>query len=179
MCRFFAVMGKMFSFITSDVHNKLATLQHYLASDVGDHYRTVDKMIEYEVANGITVEPETSGRQPSGSRTLLRLHRALEFLILLFYEMAQSSANSSESFSALVRRAYRATLANHHPWVVRSAVSVALHAVPSRSSLVQRLDPEGSEERIIGQLNAAVLAMQPVYDHVQALFSDNDMLQLP
>jgi len=62
MCRFFAVMGKMFSFITSDVHNKLATLQHYLASDVGDHYRTVDKMIEYEVANGITVEPETSGR---------------------------------------------------------------------------------------------------------------------
>jgi len=172
-------MGTIFSFVTSDVHNKLAILRRHLASDVSDHYIAVEKMIEYEVANGITMESEISGDHPSGSRTLLRLHRALEFLILLFYELAQSSADSSESFSTLVGRAYSATLANYHSWIVRSAVSIALYAVPSRSSLVQRLDPEGSEERIIEQLNAAVLAMQPVYDRVQALFSDYDLLHLP
>jgi len=169
-------MGTIFSFVSSDVHSKIATLQHHMASDVGHHYTAVEKMVEYEVASGITAG--MSSGQPSGTRTLLRLHRAMEFLILLFYEMAQSSADSAETFSALVGRAYNATLANHHPWVVRSAVSVALYAVPSRSSLVQRLDPDGSEKRIIDQLNAAVLAMQPVYDRVQDLFSANGLLQL-
>ena len=172
-------MGSVFSFVTSDVHSKMATLRHHLASDVGDHYTTVERMIQYEVSNGITVGSGISGGQPSGSRTLLRLHRALEFLILLFSELAQSSADSTESFSALVGRAYGATLANHHPWVVRSAVYVALYAVPSRRSLVRRLDPDGSEERIVDQLKVAVVAMRPVYDRVQALFSDSDLLQLP
>jgi len=172
-------MGTIFSFVTSDVHSKLATLQHHLASEVGEHYRTVEKMIRYEVANGIAQRSEKSVEHLSGARTLLRLHRALEFLILLFREMAQSSADGAESFSALVGRAYSSTLANHHPWVVRSAVSVALYAVPSRSSLVRRLDPEGCEERIVDQLNAAVLAMQPVYDRLQTLYSDNNLLHLP
>ena len=161
------------------MQNKLAILQHHLESDVGDHYKTVEKMIEYEVANGVTASSADASGQESGSRTLLKLHRALEFLILLFSEMAQSSADGTETFSALVARAYNATLANHHPWYVRSAVAVAVYAVPSRSSLVQRLDHEGSEERIIDQLNAAVLAMQPVYDRVQTLYAENDLLQLP
>jgi len=173
--RFFNLMGTIFSFVTSDVNSKLSILQYHLASEAGDHYKTVEEMIQYEVANGITTESIKSGKQPSGSRTLLRLHRALQFLILLFCELAQSS----ESFSTVVGEAYNATLANHHPWVVRSAVSVALYAVPSRSSLIQRLDSEGSEERIADQLNAAVLAMQPVYDRIQTLYTDNDLLQLP
>jgi len=172
-------MGTIFSFVTSDVRSKLAILQHHLASDVGAQYVTVEKMIEYEAANGIATEAEEASKQPSGARTLLRLHRALEFLIVLFRELALSSANSTESFSTLVGRAYNSTLANYHPWIVRSTVSVALYAVPSRSSLVQRLDPDGSEERIIDQLNAAVQAMQPVYDRIQTLFNDSDMLQLP
>jgi len=172
-------MGTIFSFVVSDVHSKIAILQHHLTSDAGDHYKTVENMIQYEVTNGITERKAKGDEQPSGSRTLLRLHRALEFLILLFRELAQSSANSAESFSALVGRTYGATLANHHPWVVRSAVSVALYAVPSRSNLIRRLDPEESEERIVDQLNAAILAMQPVYDHLQTLYSDNNLLKLP
>jgi len=171
-------MGTIFSFVTSDVHSKIGILQDHLSSEAGEHYETVEKMVQYEVGSGIIARPEKSGEQPSGSRTLLRLHRALEFLILLFRELAQS-ADGAESFSALVGRAYGATLANHHSWVVRSAVYVALYAVPSRSTLVHRLDPEGSEERLIDQLNAAVLAMQPVYDHVQSLYADSDLLQLP
>jgi len=174
--RFFSVMGTIFSFVTSDVHSKLAILQHHLDSKAGEHYVTVEKMIQYEVASGMT---EQAGVQPSGSRTLLRLHRALEFLILLFCELAKSSADSAESFSTVVGRAYSTTLANHHPWVVRSAVTVALYAVPSRGSLVRRLDQEGSEERIVDQLNAAVLAMQPVYDRLQTLYTDNNLLYLP
>ena len=177
MSRFFSIIGTIFSFVTSDVHSKLAILQYHLTSEAGTHYETIEKMIEFEVANGISAD--SAGGQPSGSRTLLRLHRALEFIILLFSELAQSSAESTESFSTLVGRAYTATLANHHSWVIRSAVFVALYAVPSRSTLVHRLDSEGSDERIINQLNAAVLAMQPVYDRVQTLYSDNDLLQLP
>ena len=176
--RFFTLLGTIFSFVTSDVHSKLDVLQHHLASDAGENYATVEKMIEYEVASGMATRLETSGEHPSGSRTLLRLHRALEFLLLLFRELAQSSADGAESFSALVGRAYTATLANHHSWVVRGAVSVALYAVPSRSSLVRRLDPEGSEERIVDDLNATVLAMQPVYDQVQTLYADSDLLEL-
>ena len=179
MFRIFDGMGKVFSFVTSDVHEKIGILQHHLASDVGAHYTTVERMIEYEVANGITTSGISRG-QPSGSRTLLRLHRALKFLILLFSEIAKWPASSTEKFSALTWHAYDATLAQHHPWIVRGLVQCALYtSAPSRSSLFRRMDPAGSQEQINDQLNAAVLAMQPVYDCVQASYKNKDLLQLP
>jgi hypothetical protein len=47
-------------------------------------------MIKYEVEYGLTT---FKGRVPSGSRTLLRLQRALEFILRFIDEMGRSDDN--------------------------------------------------------------------------------------
>jgi len=170
-------MGPIFSFIVTEVNSKLDILEHHLASEAGEHYRTVEEMIQYEVANGIITRSPEPGEQPSGSRTLLRLHRALQFITLFCCELAQ--ADGTETFSAIAERAYSATLATHHEWVLSSLVSASLNALSTLSSFFRRVSPEGSDEQVVDQLNTAVLAMQPVYDRIQTLYSDNGLLQLP
>ena len=122
---------------------------------------------------------------PNGSRTLLRLHRAMRFLEDLcrrlvcsheqltnttimaprlalnsnplslngnnslssqyftpdptLYPPATVSVSPNEHLSAMVRTAYDAHLSAHHTWVVRKAVQVAVHVLPSRDSLVRQI----------------------------------------
>ena len=54
------------------------------ASDLSEHYSTIDGMLKYETDSGLadSGHSPSGGKLPSGARTLLRLHRALEFVIL-------------------------------------------------------------------------------------------------
>ena len=54
------------------------------ASETRDNYATIDGMLKYEVERELADSGHSpaGGKLPSGSRTLLRLHRALEFVIL-------------------------------------------------------------------------------------------------
>ncbi|XP_065282095.2 ceramide-1-phosphate transfer protein isoform X1 [Dermacentor albipictus] len=81
LSKFFQDLGSLFGFINSDVKSKLDILEDYRKlDDIGDNYETLNTMIEYEKSAG-TIEDT---KKPSGSRTLLRLHRALEFIAALF-----------------------------------------------------------------------------------------------
>ncbi|KAH8038832.1 hypothetical protein HPB51_003335 [Rhipicephalus microplus] len=92
LSKFFEGLGSLFGFINSDVKSKLDILDDYRKSDdVGDNYETLNSMIEYEKEEGIIADE----KKPSGSRTLLRLHRALEFIAALF--KAISTANDDAS----------------------------------------------------------------------------------
>jgi len=175
-------MGSLFSFITSDVNSKSDILRQHVTSAVGANYMTVRQMMTYEIGLGL---PNTwpNKQLPSGSRTLLRLHRALAFITRLFADLAMSpspdSSGVTESFSTVVSRAYDATLAPYHSWLVRKGVGVALYALPSRHAMLQRMNNDGSEEEIVQKLVEAVAVMTPVYDHVQALYVENGLLALP
>lgn len=62
LIRFFSIMGTIFSFVSSDVHSKLSSLRQHLSSEAGEHYKTVEGMVQYEVANGITVNPKNPAK---------------------------------------------------------------------------------------------------------------------
>lgn len=164
----------MFTFVTSDVQSKLNILHHYLNGDDARHYGTVRSMINYEVTNNLT---HIDGSTPSGSRTLLRLHRALKFIIRLFSDLKSMSGN--DKISAVTFKAYDETLAQYHKWIIRKAVGLAVYAMPSRQTLSEKMNCGGSEEQLKKALGDLVDELQPVYDSVQSVYSDNSLLDLP
>jgi hypothetical protein len=80
-------------------------------------------MISYEVKSGRLKTKDTSlfiepGKPlPNGSRTLLRLHRALAFIAAFLSKMR--TAPDDASSAKIAWNAYLATLARFHSWPVR------------------------------------------------------------
>ena len=54
---------------------------------------------------------------PSGSRTLLRLHRALEYITAFLDRL--EGMKDEDYCSVTSREAYETTLMKYHPWVVQ------------------------------------------------------------
>lgn len=66
-------MGTVFGFVASDVQSKIEILEAFRNGENGSEFQTIEQMIEFE-KNGNKFEDT---KYVSGSRTLLRLHRAL------------------------------------------------------------------------------------------------------
>lgn len=75
--RFFQLMGSVFSFVSSDLKQKIDILTNLLKKN-DQQYTTVKSMIEYEKENKQLEKPDLS----NGTRTLLRLHRGLGTMLL-------------------------------------------------------------------------------------------------
>ena len=171
--RFFELFGTVFGFVVSDVSSKLSILREHRASNCSPHYITVQSMVDFEVDSGIT---KVKAKLPSGSRTLLRLHRALEFIIL-FIRRIQEAENGAK-LSELASDAYTTTLSKYHPWLIRKGVAIALYTLPTKDQLIERLsmeDPTQTSEA----LSNIVTSLQPAYDTVQKVYVDNSILNLP
>lgn len=65
-------MGSVFSFVSSDLKQKIDVLTNLLNKD-HQQYTTVKSMIEYEKENKLLEKSD----YVNGARTLLRLHRGL------------------------------------------------------------------------------------------------------
>lgn len=128
----FPKLGRLFSFIASDVGDKTNILSEHLQSpDKGEKYEMIGKMLDYE-KNEVGILPK-NGHHPdysNGSRNLLRLHRALLFVVHFIEGIRH--ATDQEKMSQLARKAYDDTLAKHHPWLVRQGVHLAVHTLPNR-----------------------------------------------
>ena len=66
---------------------------------------------------------------PSGSRTLLRLHRALEYIIAFLHKL--DDIQDADLCSVISVEAYEATLMKYHPWVVQVHTNEVLASAPS------------------------------------------------
>lgn len=72
--KFFALMGKVFGFVSSDVKEKVQILEAFrLGSEQKANFETFKSMMEHEQESALL---EKKG-YVSGSRTLLRLHRGM------------------------------------------------------------------------------------------------------
>lgn len=65
-------MGSVFSFVSSDLKQKIDVLQELLEKD-NNNYQTIKTMIEHEKNNNLLEKKDFV----SGARTFLRLHRGL------------------------------------------------------------------------------------------------------
>ena len=81
-------------------------------------------MVTYEVTSGIA---DSGRRNPSGCRTLLRLQRALEFILQFMGEIAHS--DNDAKVSTLASKVYHDTLGKHHPWLTRRMARIVMDIV--------------------------------------------------
>ena len=131
-------------------------------------------MFEFEIVNDLTA----AKTEPlSGSRTLLRLHRALAFTSSFMRKL--STATDGDASGTLASEAYSSTLANFHPWLIRKAALWAMYTLPSVGALIKKVAPECDREVATKTLLEVVEAIDVVYKDTEELYTKNDLHGLP
>ncbi|KAI9583493.1 ceramide-1-phosphate transfer protein [Glossina fuscipes] len=172
--KFFNLMGTVFSFVSSDVRSKIDILYDFRSetdAERAENFITVKTMMTYEKENGLLKD----AKYISGSRTLLRLHRGLEFIYEFLSRLA--SLTEFDKTQLACKLAYEMTLAKHHPWVIRKGALVAMYALPTQGELLKRVccNVARAIEILPEMLNNTKL----VYDRTEALYTLYDLHHLP
>jgi len=176
--KFLCLMGTVFGWVGSDVYNKVALLEKYLEGDKKEHYQTVKSMIQYEVENNLIKTKKKD--DPSGSRTLLRLHRALEYIVAFLANM--EDLEDEAYLSTVSREAYEKTLMKYHPWIVQKAAKLAMGMLPTKKGLILKVVPDNDEAKIAKariDFPKAVDEMRKAYDKTQVFYKEHDLLNIP
>ncbi|KAH9511922.1 ceramide-1-phosphate transfer protein [Dermatophagoides farinae] len=178
LIKFFNMFGALFTFVTKDVHSKIEILESYANDDNhGSNYRTIALMIEFERNQNLLIDQ----KRPSGSRTLLRLHRALEFISTFLMEVTKLEDDASTVSAA--RYAYNQTLAKYHPWYVRKSVQIATISLPYRRNLVERVYggryPNGGAKKVNDNMSYMANITEQVFKATQKLYEEHELLDLP
>ncbi|KAL2740452.1 ceramide-1-phosphate transfer protein [Vespula squamosa] len=130
--KFFQLMGSVFSFVSSDLKQKIDVLADLLNKN-DRNYVTIKSMIEYEKENKLLEKAD----YVNGARTLLRLHRGLDFIREFLRQLSEIS--DTDKTSTCCQDAYNKTLAKYHPWVIRKAAVVAMYTMPTRELLLKKV----------------------------------------
>uniref|UniRef100_A0A0N4ZMA0 GLTP domain-containing protein n=1 Tax=Parastrongyloides trichosuri TaxID=131310 RepID=A0A0N4ZMA0_PARTI len=171
----FRLLGRIFSFVESDVVNKLEILSTCLKNKP-DSYVTVKTMLEYECFN-------QEKPLDQGSRTLLRLHRALNFIILFVNGLIESHYEGTP-MSTIVKDVYDKTLAEYHGFFIRKSVGLAVYTLPTTDEILRGFFgiPEGEKiptKKIHNEAQDFHGASHMVYYRVQQAYLRENLLDLP
>ena len=172
--RFFKLTGRLFGFVAKDLEWKISVIQKRVADkDCGCHYTTVNTMVQYELNN---VPGLHKGQRFSGSRTLLRLHWALEFILEFMSRISQSTDHDKTSHIA--SEVYHQTLSNHHPWLTRKMAAIAMYFLPTRKDLISAMCKQ-DYHTVLELLGKVVQAGNETYQRVDRILAENKLLNIP
>ncbi|KAH8331608.1 hypothetical protein KR074_007905 [Drosophila pseudoananassae] len=171
--KFFQLMGSVFSFVSSDVRSKIDILYGLRASDTEElkNFETFKTMLEYEKEAQLLNQKG----YVSGSRTLLRLHRGLDF-VYEFLNRVQGLVDDQKT-SDVCKAAYDETLGKHHSFLIRKGARLAMYAMPTRGELLKRVctDIQMATENLPAMLEH----MRANYDRTEQLYTLHDLHSLP
>jgi len=170
LCKFCSQLGGLFSFVVNDLEDKIGCLNKLVTEDE-QHFSTVQNMLNHEISNELVF----SGR--SGSVTLLRLHRGLEFIILFMSKLLQLQPNDSTRSSA--QEAYSQTLAKHHTWLIRNGALFAMNFLPCQRVLYNQTIGNTSIEETLNSMPEMISKASMVHERVNNLLSDYKILNIP
>lgn len=169
--KFFQLMGSVFSFVSSDLKQKIDILDQLVDKD-SQNYTTIKSMIEYEKENKLMEKAD----YVNGARTLLRLHRGLDFIREFLRQLGELS--DTEKTSTCCQDAYNKTLAKHHPWVVRKAAIVAMYTMPTRELLFKKVCG-ANVQRNIDILPKMLEVTADVFNRTHTLYEFHQLHALP
>lgn len=112
--KFLYNLGNIFYFVIADLRKKIGQLDAYLQRQP-DEYETFQRMVKYEWTAGKLSKPTACNKQ-NATRIVLRLHRALIFIIRLLEKVFY--AESHFRTPQLCTEAYESTLAKYHRYFV-------------------------------------------------------------
>jgi hypothetical protein len=151
----------------------LTILEEFRANqEVGPKFVTVMSMIDYERSAELLQKKD----YVSGCRTLLRLHRGLDFTRDFLRRMSQLKAD--EKTSEACKISYQETLAPYHTFLIRKGAQVAMAmGLPTRDDLLTKVCKD--VEKSIELLPEMLKYTDDVYGRIQVLYEKNDLLALP
>ncbi|KAK5618339.1 hypothetical protein CRENBAI_019410 [Crenichthys baileyi] len=140
-------------------------------------YQSIRSMVEAELKAGLV---NYSYRTNSGSRTLLRLHRSLNWLKMLLEGLSEGpdSEGRYKTPGELGRDAYKVALAPHHHWMLRQAAEIVFLALPDREYFLQLVCVQKQEEAT-PVLHIIIHALSLVHTRTQRILEKYNMLELP
>lgn len=169
--KFFQLMGTVFGFVSNDLKQKIQILIDLVDKD-DCNYKTVKTMMEYEKENKLLEKRDFA----NGTRTLLRLHRGLDFIREFLKQLGDLS--DGEKTSSCCQDAYDKTLAKHHPWVIRKAAVVAMYTMPTRELLFKKVC--GAEvQRNVDVLPKMLEVTADVFNRTHNLYELHQLHGLP
>ncbi|XP_026056137.1 ceramide-1-phosphate transfer protein [Carassius auratus] len=188
LIKFMEALGPLVGFFTHKVEEKITLIRQLsleesarpnaipderVAPPPPHAYRSVRSMLEAELQRGVvSFDTET----PSGSRTLLRLHRSLLWLQLLLEKLG--TEREGRSMGDLCRDAYLEVLAPHHPWLVQRAAELVFRTMPDRSAFLQLVCVRTQEEAE-PVMRVVVAAIREIHRRTQKELEIRNMLDLP
>ncbi|KAF7643874.1 hypothetical protein LDENG_00231950 [Lucifuga dentata] len=140
-------------------------------------YRSVRSMVEAELKAGVV---NFSRRTDSGCRTILRLHRSLQWLKLMLEGLAngEDADGRYKTPGELSRDAYQVALAPHHSWMLRQAAELVFLALPDRKFFFQLVCVH-SQQEATPKLRTIIHALTLAHTHTQQILHKHNMLELP
>uniref|UniRef100_A0A182JN07 Glycolipid transfer protein domain-containing protein n=1 Tax=Anopheles atroparvus TaxID=41427 RepID=A0A182JN07_ANOAO len=169
--KFFQLMGTVFGFVSSDVKEKVEILEKLRSKENAESFLTIRTMMEYEQGSNLLSKKD----YVSGSRTLLRLHRGLDFIQEFLRRLGELEGDGKTN--GVCQAAYNDTLAQFHPWLIRKGANVAMYALPNRDQL---LDKVCMDATVAIKLLPEMLAVtRNVYNRTQDLYTKYDLHGLP
>lgn len=179
LMKFFHSLGTIFLFVTSDLETKIGLLEGYRNTEKGNcnsAYLTIQSAIEYETKENLLRDT----KRQSGARTILRLHRALEFLSSLMLNLSKLTDDAETAPAA--REAYSNTLAKHHPWTIRTIASFAMRTLPHKRQLVESVlgkDSAGNETATNEKMLLLANVTENLFNVVDKYYEEHDIKDLP
>jgi len=172
--KFFELIGTVFGFVSSDLKEKIQTLEMLLENDPVN-FQTIKQMINYEKENNLLKKK----KYVSGSRTLLRLHRGLNFIRMFLKKLTEISETDGTGY--ICREAYDETLVKHHSYLIATTAKMAMYTMPNKQQLFEKVC--GNDEDFLKQslinLPGALEIMNLVWDITDKVYTENDLHSLP
>jgi hypothetical protein len=162
-------MGSVVAKVKSDVEGNIAKIQKNVATSTG--CLTVEGMIREELA--AHASPADACKEGSTSLAVLWLSRMLRFVRRFCSEF---SHNPEKPLSECVTAGYKASLSQHHPWAMRTAVFLAIKGCPSRDEFSAKLGESTNDAH--EKSKPLSIAMSLVLDELQN-FMVNKGIEVP
>lgn len=170
--KFCNLMGTVFGFVGSEIGSKMEILVELRSKHENGNFATMKKMIQYEIESNLLKD----SKYVSGSRTLLRLHRGLDFIRQFLKRVGELEPH--ENTNNIGQEVYNNTLAKYHPWLIRKGAIIAMYVLPTREVLLQRVCGKNVQVAL-DALPSMLDLTNEVYDRTERYYRDKNLLGLP
>ncbi|KAI9507150.1 glycolipid transfer protein [Russula earlei] len=152
--------GPVFAFVQTDLRNNITGVRaRYKASESVSE--TIENLVRAEALEGGV----------HGTACLVRLTRGLLFTCRA---LQNAQEDREAELKVCFKRAYDLVLRHHHSFVIRSVVSVAIHAVPRRNYFFTCIAQGGSPEKLDVELAKWLVALDAIIIRLSAFLIDGN-----
>jgi len=154
--------GAVFAFVQTDLRSNIAGVRaRYNAHESVSG--TLEKLVQAEALEGNGIR--------HGTACLVRLTRGLMFTCCA---LQNAQEDRSAELYVCFKRAYDVVLRHHHSFVIRSVVSVAIHAVPRRDDFFTRIAEGGSVQKLDTEMAKWLAALNALAIRISSFLKDGN-----